>query len=78
MKRRRITITAFSRRRTVVVPQKPDQNHVEPLGNGETTLVLTTGGRLEPISNITIEKRRNDHERKDENCDDTGNSDPKL
>lgn len=75
MKRRRITITAFRRRRTVVICSGLEGNHVEPVGNGETTLVRMAGERPEPISKTTIEKRRNDHERKEENCDDARSSD---
>ena len=78
MKRRRITITAFRRRRTVVVPSKLEGHNVEPVGNRLTTLVGTAGERPEPISNTTNEKRRNDHERKDENCDDTCSTDLDL
>lgn len=78
MKRRRITITAFRRRRTVVIPSKLEGHHVEPVSNRVTTLVETAGERPEPISNTNIEKRRNDHERKDENCDDTCNTDLNL
>jgi hypothetical protein len=78
MKRRRITITAFRRRRTVVIPGRLEGNHVEPAGNRETTLVRLAGERPEPISKTTLEKRRNDHERNDENCDDARSSDLDL
>lgn len=69
MTTRRITITAFRRRRTVVLTSNLQKSDVEPAGAPEQTMQSSANGIPETISKTTIEKRRNDHESKDESID---------
>lgn len=67
MKRRRITITAFHRRTTVVLGNLPERSRSKPPCHLEASQLHDTP---DPVRNSKTQKRRDDHENTDENSDD--------
>ena len=70
MKRpRRIEITAFRRRTTVILRDKLEGRPIKPLRHDEAREKPVAGAvaGLTPISNAKIKDRRDDHENKDNN-----------
>ena len=66
-KRRRIKITSF-RRRTTIVLRKLDGSRIRTVGFCEGTKEPLAGAdSSDPISKATINKRRDDHESKEQN-----------
>lgn len=71
MKRRRITITAFHRRTTVVLANLPERSRSKLPGSLEASEQPLDTDSLNSVRNSKTKKRRDDDETTDEDSDDS-------